>query len=143
TIRACFFKACNADIPGSTGAGWRQPGFAERTDTFFPEPSSNSKPARRSPWSIFWSKPGYIWEYHELVKEYSASGELEIVDRLHMIFSLLQTLPDASKGSSNTPGKTWKSEDNRIVLITNPKFYKIDGISQEKGQRTRRKTARV
>ncbi|KAF8122103.1 hypothetical protein EV363DRAFT_1301410 [Boletus edulis] len=121
TIRACFFKACNADIPGSTGAGRRQPGFAERTDIFFPEPSSNSKPARRSPWSIFWSKPGYIWEYHELVKEYSASGELEIVDRLHMIFSLLQTLPDASKGSSNTPGKTWKSEDNRIQSIADGK----------------------
>ena len=144
SICACSFKACNADIPGSAGAGRRQPSFAERMDIFFPEPTSNSKPARRSPWSVFWSKPGYIWEYHKWIEDHpAASAEFEFKERLGRIFSLLQTLPDAVKASSKTPGKTWRLQEDKVVLITNPKYYKIDGISQEKVQGTRRKTVRV
>ncbi|KAN0101312.1 hypothetical protein V8E55_001296 [Tylopilus felleus] len=143
-LRACTFKACNADIPGSAGTGRRQASFAERMNVYFPDPTQDSKPAHRSPWSVFWTKPGYIWEYHHLIQDYMTSEMFEVTDRLGKIFSLLQTLPDSIKGTSKTPGRTWRSEDDKVVLATNPKFYKIEGLSVETGvQRTRKKTNRV
>jgi len=144
TVRACAFKASNADIPGSAGAGRRQPNFAERMNIFFPEPIGDSIPAHRSPWSSFWSEPGYIWDYHNLIKNRTPYQTFEITDRLGKIFSLLQTLPDSMKGTSKTPGKTWRLEDDKVVLVTNPKYYKIEGISEEKDtKRSRKKTIRV
>jgi len=76
------------------------------------------------------------------VMERRTAGEcLEVTDRLGKMFSLLQTLPDSMKGSAKTPGKTWRAEEDRIVLVTNPKFYKIEGISMEKEQCKKRKKA--
>ncbi|KAI5981065.1 hypothetical protein F5J12DRAFT_788789 [Pisolithus orientalis] len=121
TIRACKFKACNAEIAGSGGA--------ERVNLFFPGPTAG-QPLWRSPWNVFWMKPGYIWEYHQVMK--------------NRIFSVLQTLPDVTKGSEKSPGKTWRVEGEKVVLVTNPKFYKIEGISTEKEQQqARRRASRV
>ncbi|KAI5997367.1 hypothetical protein EDD15DRAFT_2162774 [Pisolithus albus] len=143
TIRACAFNPCNAEVHGSMGTGRRQPSFSDRMSVFFPE-VTQGKPARRSPWNIFWTKPGYISEYHEMMKGRTVLEQLEVTNHLAKIFSLLQTLPDATKGSAKTPGKTWRVEDERVVLVTNPKFYKIEGISKEGEQRpARRKISRA
>ncbi|KAI5995351.1 hypothetical protein F5J12DRAFT_896572 [Pisolithus orientalis] len=128
TIRACEFKACNAEIAGSGGAGRRQSSFAERVNLFFPGPTAG-QPSWRSPWNVFWTKPGYIWEYHQVMKNRTPLEEFEVLDHLGRIFSVLQTLPDATKGSEKSPGKTWRVEGEKVVLVTNPKFYKIKGIS--------------
>ncbi|KAI6143823.1 hypothetical protein BKA82DRAFT_4017515 [Pisolithus tinctorius] len=142
TIRACEFKACNAEIAGSGGAGRRQSSFAERVNLFFPGPTG--QPSRRSPWNVFWTKPGYIWEYHQVMKNRTPLQEFEVLDHLGRIFSVLQTLPDATKGSEKSPGKTWRVEGEKVVLVTNPKFYKIEGISTEKEQQqARRRASRV
>ncbi len=78
------------------------------------------------------------------MKNCTASEEFEVTDRLGKIFSVLQTLPDSLKGSSKTPGRTWRLEDDKVVLITNPKFYKIRGISKEsEGKQARKKTMRI
>ncbi|KAI6149952.1 hypothetical protein BKA82DRAFT_4354048 [Pisolithus tinctorius] len=143
TIRACEFKACNAEIAGSGGAGRRQSSFAERVNLFFPGPTVG-QPSRRSPWNVFWTKPGYIWEYHQVMKNRTPLQEFEVLDHLGRIFSVLQTLPDATKGSEKSPGKTWRVEGEKVVLVTNPKFYKIEGISTEKEQQqARRRASRV
>ncbi|KAI5983695.1 hypothetical protein F5J12DRAFT_899536 [Pisolithus orientalis] len=143
TIRACEFKACNAEIAGSGGAGRRQSSFAERVNLFFPGPTAG-QPSRRSPWNVFWTKPGYIWEYHQVMKNRTPLEEFEVLDHLGRIFSVLQTLPDATKGSEKSPGKTWQVEGEKVVLVTNPKFYKIEGISTEKEQQqARRRASRV
>ncbi|KAI5985909.1 hypothetical protein F5J12DRAFT_728958, partial [Pisolithus orientalis] len=138
TIRACEFKACNAEIAGSGGAGCRQSSFAERVNLFFPGPTAG-QPSRRSPWNVFWTKPGYIWEYHQVMKNRTPLEEFEVLDHLGRIFSVLQTLPDATKGSEKSPGKTWRVEGEKVVLVTNPKFYKIEGISTEKEQQQARR----
>ncbi|KAI5989786.1 hypothetical protein F5J12DRAFT_786595 [Pisolithus orientalis] len=140
TIRACEFKACNAEIAGSGGAGRRQSSFAERVNLFFPGPTAG-QPSRRSPWNVFWTKPGYIWEYHQVMKNRTPLEEFEVLDHLGRIFSVLQTLPDATKGSEKSPGKTWRVEGEKVVLVTNPKFYKIEGISTEKEQQQARRRA--
>jgi len=76
------------------------------------------------------------------VMERRTVGEcLEVTDHLGKMFSLLQTLPDSMKGSARIPGKAWRAEEDRIVLVTNPKFYKIEGISMEKEQCKKRKKA--
>ena len=130
-VRSCGFKACNANIPGSAGAGCRQASFSERMNTFFPDADEDSKPANRSPWSIFWTKPGYVWEYHELLKNCAPSEGFDIRKQLGKLFLLVETLPDSVKGSLKTPGKTWRLEEDKVVLITNPKLYKIKGICKE------------
>ncbi|KAI6155875.1 hypothetical protein BKA82DRAFT_4349117 [Pisolithus tinctorius] len=143
TIRACEFKACNAEIAGSGGAGRRQSSFAERVNLFFPGPTAG-QPSWRSPWNVFWTKPGYIWEYRQVMKNRTPLEEFEVLDHLGRIFSVLQTLPDATKGSEKSPGKTWWVEGEKVVLVTNPKFYKIEGISTEKEQQqARRQASRV
>ncbi|KAI6137968.1 hypothetical protein BKA82DRAFT_4022130 [Pisolithus tinctorius] len=138
TICACEFKACNADIAGSGGAGHQQSSFAERVNLFFPGPTAG-QPSWRSPWNVFWMKPGYIWEYHQVMKNRTPLEEFEVLDHLGRIFSVLQTLPDVTKGSEKSPGKTWQVEGEKVVLVTNPKFYKIKGISTEKEQQQARR----
>ncbi|KIN94369.1 hypothetical protein M404DRAFT_35142 [Pisolithus tinctorius Marx 270] len=140
TIRACEFKACNAEIAGSGGAGHQQSSFAERVNLFFPGPTAG-QPSWRSPWNVFWTKPGYIWEYHQVMKNRTPLEEFEVLDHHGRIFSVLQTLPDATKGSEKSPGKTWQVEGEKVVLVTNPKFYKIKGISTEKEQQQARRRA--
>ncbi|KAI6028031.1 hypothetical protein PISMIDRAFT_23207 [Pisolithus microcarpus 441] len=76
-------------------------------------------------------EPGYISEYHKLMKDRTVLEQLEVTNHLAKIFSLLQTFPDTTKGSAKTPGKTWRVEDERVVLVTNPKFYNFEGISKE------------
>ncbi|KAI6137546.1 hypothetical protein BKA82DRAFT_4023816 [Pisolithus tinctorius] len=127
TIHACEFKACNAEIAGSGGAG-----------------PTVGQPSWRSPWNVFWTKPGYIWEYHQVMKNRTPLEEFEVLDHHGRIFSVLQTLPDVTKGSEKSPGKTWQVEGEKVVLVTNPKFYKIKGISTEKEQQqARRRASRV
>ncbi|KAI6030396.1 hypothetical protein F5J12DRAFT_888204 [Pisolithus orientalis] len=138
TIHACEFKACNAEIPRSGGAGHQQSSFSERVNLFFAGPTAG-QPSQRSPWSVFWTKPGYIWEYHQVMKNRTPLEEFEVLDHLGRIFSVLQTLPDATKGSEKSPGKTWQVEGEKVVLVTNPKFYKIKGISTEKEQQQARR----
>ncbi|KAI6000432.1 hypothetical protein F5J12DRAFT_784428 [Pisolithus orientalis] len=58
--------------------------------------------------------------------------EFEVLDHLGRIFSVLQTLPDATKGSEKSPGKTWRVEGEKVVLVTNPKFYKIEASSKKR-----------
>ncbi|KAI5988679.1 hypothetical protein F5J12DRAFT_786808 [Pisolithus orientalis] len=122
TICACKFKACNAEIAGSGGAG-----------------PTAGQPSWRSPWNVFWTKPGYIWEYHQVMKNRTPLEEFEVLDHLCRIFSVLQTLPDVTKGSEKSPGKTWWVEGEKVVLVTNPKFYKIVGISTKKEQQQARR----
>ncbi|KAI6096131.1 hypothetical protein F5141DRAFT_1067853 [Pisolithus sp. B1] len=134
---------CNAEVPGSTVTGRWQPNFSDRMSMFFPE-VMREKPAWRSPWNVFWTKPGYISEYHDLMKDRTISEQFKVTNHLEKIFSLLQTLPDSTKGSAKTPGKTWRVEDERVVLVTNPKFYRLEGISKEGEQRpARRKVSRA
>ncbi|KAI6017374.1 hypothetical protein PISMIDRAFT_25214 [Pisolithus microcarpus 441] len=70
-------------------------------------------------------------EYHGLMKDRTVLEQLEVTNHLAKIFSLLQTLPDTTKGSAKTPGMTWRVEDERVVPVTNQKFHKIKGISKE------------
>ena len=35
---------------------------------FFPDEKLMKRPSKRLPWSVFWLEPGYIWEYHRLMK---------------------------------------------------------------------------
>ncbi|KAI5993054.1 hypothetical protein F5J12DRAFT_786046 [Pisolithus orientalis] len=114
--------------------------FAERVNLFFPGPTAG-QPSQRSPWNVFWTKPGYIWEYYQVMKNRTPLEEFEVLDHLGRIFSVLQTLPDVTKGSEKSPGKTWWVEGEKVVLVTNPKFYKIKGISTEKEQQQARRQA--
>ncbi|KAI5996592.1 hypothetical protein F5J12DRAFT_896119 [Pisolithus orientalis] len=112
--------------------------IGKRVNLFFPGPTAG-QPSWRSPWNVFWTKPGYIWEYHQVMKNRMPLEEFEVLDHLGRIFSVLQTLPDVTKGSEKSPGKTWWVEGEKVVLVTNPKFYKIKGISTKKEQQQARR----
>ncbi|KAI6137946.1 hypothetical protein BKA82DRAFT_4022231 [Pisolithus tinctorius] len=143
TIHACEFKPCNVEIPGSAGAG-----------------PTAGQPSQRSPWSVFWTKPGYIWEYHQVMKDRTPLEEFEVLDHLSRIFTILQIIPDVTKGSAKSPAKRVKrwfllKYPTKIakctkmrcrgttvtVLVMNLKFYKIKGISTEREQQQARRQA--
>ncbi|KAI6139421.1 hypothetical protein BKA82DRAFT_4364858 [Pisolithus tinctorius] len=115
-----------------------QSGANERVNLFFLGPTAG-QPSQRSPWSVFWTKPGYIWEYHQVMKNRTPLEEFEVLDHLSRIFTILQMLPDVTKGSAKSSGKTWQVEGVKVVLVTNPKFYKINGISTRKEQQQARR----
>ncbi|KIJ59094.1 hypothetical protein HYDPIDRAFT_33540 [Hydnomerulius pinastri MD-312] len=144
TLVNCFFEACNAQLPGSASIPGRpQSSFEERVGIFFPDPHQSSPPSSKSSWMCFWKKPGYIAEYHEMVKN-MPEKELEILKELKKIFVSLQCLPVAMRSTKKTSGQTWTVKLGKLRIATNPLFYRIEGLSGEPSQpRKRQRGARA
>ncbi|KAG1834034.1 hypothetical protein F4604DRAFT_1945172 [Suillus subluteus] len=107
------FQACSAGLEGD------KPGR--------PHLSFSSK------WKIYWTE-GYIAHYHEMCSELSEAQLEHLHERLDILFSNLQCLPDANKPTAKSPGSTWTlaSGQDSIKIVTNPCFYRIQKVGGRK-----------
>jgi hypothetical protein len=128
SITACAFEACNANLPGALLRGRPQTPFSARFSIFFPPPDGPCH--ARSPWKPFHVKPGYLWQFHQLMDVREEQERIDINDRLGEIFSNLQCLPTSVATSKKVVGKPWVvNKQGMVQFITNPMFYKILGLA--------------
>lgn len=124
------FQACSAGLEGDK-PGRPHLSFVQRRTTFFP--GKDSAPLQSSKWKIYWTE-GYIAHYHKMCSELSEVQLQYLHDRLDILFSNLQCLPDANKPTAKSPGSTWTlaSGHDSIKIVTNPCFYRIQKIGGRK-----------
>ena len=138
TVTASAFEACNANLPGRIPHGRPQKSFSARASIYFPLPEDGHH--SRSPWNVFRSKPGYVWQFHELMKDRGEQERFRIMDRLGEIFSNLHCLPASLATSKKVLGKPWMiNKQGKIQFITNPIFYKLLGLAED-GTTVQRRT---
>ncbi|KAF9218411.1 hypothetical protein BS17DRAFT_871358 [Gyrodon lividus] len=122
-------NACNANLPGVLLRGRPQTPFSDRISTFFP--LLEDPHHARSPWKPFRVKPGYLWQFHELMKVRDERERFDVNDRLGEIFSNLQSLPTSVATSKKVVGKPWViSKQGKVQFVTNPMFYRILGLAE-------------
>ncbi|KAF9230723.1 hypothetical protein BU15DRAFT_83270 [Melanogaster broomeanus] len=129
SMTACSFEACNANLHGALPQGRPQIPFSGQVSIFFP--LLEDPYHVRSPWKVFCIKPGYLWQFHELMEDRDKEECFHILDRLGEIFSNLQCLPTSMTTSKKVVGKPWViSKHGKVQFITNPMFYKILGLAE-------------
>ena len=106
--------------------------FAERRQIYFPE---DSEGLITKVWKNLGAQPGYISKYHSYVRRLGPEGKATLNSCLGEWLSLCQCLPDSFR--HQTGGWIWKAEHKKIVVLTNPDFYRIEKIGKEKTQRTK------
>ena len=137
TIALCAFEACNAHLPGLVPRGRPQASFAARAAIFFPLPEDHYH--SKSPWNAFRAKPGYLWQFHELMEVRDEQERFCVMDRLGEIFANLHCLPTSVATSKKVVGKPWAiDKQGKVRFVTNPMFYKILGLA-ESGTTVRRR----
>ena len=135
TLLHASFKACNTGLekngatPGAQGP--RSQSFASRMHMYFPSATLDLPPRKDSDWSMFWSNSGYIASYHRLMDGATSEERFYIVDAFQDIFSHLQCFPASQKVSKKSKGHIWKIQQGSFVFVTNPRFYKIEGLGKE------------
>ncbi|KAG2335257.1 hypothetical protein BDR05DRAFT_1007028 [Suillus weaverae] len=124
------FQACSAGLEGDK-PGRPHLSFVQRRTTFFPH--KDATPPQSSKWKIYWTE-GYISHYHEMCSELSEVQLQHLHDRLDILFSNIQCLPEANKPTAKSPGSTWTlaSGHDGIKIVTNPCFYRIQKIGGRK-----------
>ncbi|KAG1842328.1 hypothetical protein F4604DRAFT_1938881 [Suillus subluteus] len=122
--------ACSAGLEGDK-PGRPHLSFVQRRTTFFPH--KDTPPPQSSKWKIYWTE-GYIAHYHEMCSELSEAQLEHLHERLDILFSNLQCLPDANKPTAKSPGSTWTlaSGQDSIKIVTNPCFYRIQKSWRQK-----------
>lgn len=130
TLRNPKMIAMATGLKGSV-PGKKLEGFRSRFHTFFPQPEDGTPP-RGSQWRNFFQEyhgmKGYIKQYHEQLE--SAEDPESLNEEMETIFSRIQCLPISYKFMSRHNGKVWTKEANtdRIIVITNPLYYKMKEI---------------
>jgi hypothetical protein len=111
------------------------PSFTQRRASFFP---SKEQPLDdKSVWGVFSNTHGaYIHRYHNFLE----NNANEVVDECHKnldtIFSHIQCLPSfqpKSKGGKLC-GPIWVSANNKVVVITNSKYYRLERVQPVVGE---------
>jgi len=126
-IKSVAFVACNANLPGSV-PGRRMSSFSDRQSLYFPTSSDNLVHY----WHLLAIHPGYIAEYQDICSKLSPDDVEELNSDLATLLSECQCLPQStqtSEGTSGTQQAIWKGKNQRILVLTNPLFYKLGHIS--------------
>ncbi|KIK72433.1 hypothetical protein PAXRUDRAFT_21989 [Paxillus rubicundulus Ve08.2h10] len=80
---------------------------------------------------VFCIKPGYLWQFHELMEDRDEEECFHVLNRLGEIFCNLQCLPTSVATSKKVVGKPWViGKHGKVQFITNPTFYKILGLAE-------------
>lgn len=117
SITSYAFEACNANPCSSCPS------------VFFPLPEDPYH--AWTPWRLFCVKPGYLWQFNQLMKGCDEQRHFEINDRLGEIFSNLQCLSISVGTSKKVIEKPWViNKQGKMQFITNSMFYKILGLSE-------------
>ncbi|KAH0834639.1 hypothetical protein J3R83DRAFT_10148 [Lanmaoa asiatica] len=144
TILQTTFNACTTGLENQHAThGRRGPqsmSFAQCMEIYFPSREISHPPRQDSQWSIFWSNMGYITAYHKMLEDQTSEEEFYFQNTLEMIFSHLQCLPASQKITEKSKGFIWRIRQGSFVFNTNPRFYKIKGLSKESKKSSRPQT---
>lgn len=126
-ITTPLFKACNAGLKGGGARGAPQLSFRKRAlQMYFTPPDVVCH--HGSQWKNFANGFGYLKTFHDTLEKMSDTEQTELQHNLEDIFELLQCLPDSTIGSPAVSGAVWRRKSHCILIITNPKHYRIEGI---------------
>lgn len=119
------------------GQGRKARTFQERAEIFFPK--HQLKPKAGSSWSILYNKTDtaawYIKEYQTLCITLGNQDVVELQECIENIFNELQCLPNSIPFTQHSTGCTWTRTLGEIVVITNPKYYRVLGVSSKATKR--------
>jgi len=127
SVDKCLQKTTSAVFLGlnDTGEGRHREGFRDRRKIFFPEKPERTKALDKS-WKEFGSTHGYIKLYWSIKQ----SGEEDEIDGyLEELLDYCQCLPDSSNS------RVWHTEAGRVVFVTNPRYYQIEGIGKQRDKK--------
>jgi hypothetical protein len=114
---------CNANLPGSI-TGRRMPSFSDRQTLYFPPTSKDLT----GYWHLLSQRPGYIKEYQDICSGLSKDDISELNSDLSTLLSQCQCLPlstQTKKNESKTQQVIWKVQNKKVLVMTNPSFYKL------------------
>jgi hypothetical protein len=123
---------CNSDIHGNI-PGPKAPSFALRSRLYFVQPAS--KPLG-GVWEPLEMAPGFIAEYQTQIEGLDHDDLDELHGALETLFSHCQCLPNSKFEGGSV---LWEVRKGDVVLLGNPRFYKLVSIGNAGRQhRTRR-----
>ena len=123
-IKATFFKPCHSGLEG--GPGRPAMSFSERRKIYFPVDEAQKLPKA---WKTLTQSPGYISKYLQVRKKLDQGAKALLDEHLEELLGLCQCLPDSAQSQSS--GRIWRVERQRIVVLTNPNFYQLKKIGQK------------
>jgi hypothetical protein len=122
---------CNSDIHGSI-PGPKAVSFAMRSKFYFVQEEHPSGKV----WDVLGHPPGYIASYREETEKLDET-QLDELDRgLETLFSYCQCLPNSKKDGEAV---IWEVRKADVILLGNPRFYKLDSIGNGGRKRTTRR----
>lgn len=116
------FKPCHS---GEGGPGRPSMSFSERRRMYFHHDDHQSL---AKVWRQFGDRPGYVYEYHERQGYLDADGRRALDSCLEDLLMQCQCLPDSSRSKSGN--WLWRVDKKKIVILTNPKFFRVKRIGQ-------------
>jgi hypothetical protein len=128
-IEACF-KPCLSGLEG--GAGRPSMSFSDRRTVYFPVQGGQTL---QKTWKRVGEAPGNIFKYQQVRKELDDEGKVRLDECIEELLGLCQCLPDSSRGKVG--GWVWRVDQKRIMVVTNPQYYRMKRIGQ-KGSKTRK-----
>lgn len=124
------FRACAT--PGLQHVtGKHTASFAGRKKIYFPS-SEEGSDEKGNFWTCFGQEPGYLHDYWETIEELNKDSEesLELQECLEELLEQCQCLPDSARSKSTNRG--WNIHQKRLVILTNPKHYRILEVGEGK-----------
>ena len=111
---------CNSDIHGSI-PGPKALSFSMRYGLYFVQ---TGDPLKRI-WDILGHAPGYIASYRKEIEMLDVADVDELHGGLEMLFSHCQCLPNSKRDGGSV---LWEVRQGEVILLGNPRFYKVDSI---------------
>ncbi|KAI0685951.1 hypothetical protein C8T65DRAFT_559031, partial [Cerioporus squamosus] len=120
------FTATNGGLRGSIH-GHKELSFRARASIFFPSFFDNNI-RKGSQWHVFTGQMGYIRHYHSTLESCTEEEAADLHTALEDIFSYVQVLPFTSAPTQDGHGTVWSRQGERVRIVVNPAYYKMDKI---------------
>ncbi|RPD72320.1 hypothetical protein L226DRAFT_438871, partial [Lentinus tigrinus ALCF2SS1-7] len=137
-LKRVEFQASNGGLHGSV-RGRRELAFGNRATLFFPpEPYTVTK----GQWASMVSECGYITAYQRTADNLNETARGDLDDALERIFHAVQVLPDSvfpkfgDNGEVVERGAIWRRNGDRVKVVVNPHYYKLDRLGSAPAKRT-------
>jgi hypothetical protein len=120
-------------LPSSNGLQGKLPpnqhhqlSFRQRRTLYFPDPATEIN--NNSIWHPYTEKSGYIFTYHQYLREWANEDVIRLHNNLDNIFHQLQCLPLTLVHNKNK--SIWSATSGKVNFITNSKFYPIREVGK-------------
>jgi len=123
-VIATSFRPCHSGLEGAPGRPSMS--FSMRRNMYFPEDEDQGL---MKAWKSLGLQPGYISKYRGARKQMEPEAQKELDNCLEELLSLCQCLPDSSRSQSG--GWVWRVVGKKIVVLTNPKFFRLRRVGQK------------